>query len=282
MGRYAKWRVNFLSLVTSNGALMRDNQEVYSTLEFDPWVDRQGLNSDEHFLITRYLDPARRTLEAGTGGGRILFEMQKLSFSDLHGFDFVPAFIEACRRRDTAGQIRFDVRDATQLDYESDSFDQILYLQQIVCLLEGPEARVKTVREAHRILKPGGTALFSFLSYEVRSRQPMYAAMLAWLRMVRWMRRSDHTLQTLPWLKLGGNFNWKALRDEPPYVYWYRAEEAGRLLADNGFQIVGIGSTRQIETGRLPGSATELAGQPLRGTLYAVCTKAASRPREAE
>ena len=45
---------------------LADNKELYRTVEFDRWVDRTDLNADERYLITRYLKPAERTLEAGT------------------------------------------------------------------------------------------------------------------------------------------------------------------------------------------------------------------------
>jgi len=45
---------------------LADNKEVYRTVEFDRWADRTDLNADERYLITHYLKPAGRTLEAGT------------------------------------------------------------------------------------------------------------------------------------------------------------------------------------------------------------------------
>ena len=56
---------------------MKNNKAIYSTVEFDSWAFREGLIDTERFLIEQYLDKEGKTLEAGTGGGRILLEMKK-------------------------------------------------------------------------------------------------------------------------------------------------------------------------------------------------------------
>jgi hypothetical protein len=40
------------------------------TVELDSWATRRGLTADEKYLIEKHL--RKKTLEAGTGGGRIL------------------------------------------------------------------------------------------------------------------------------------------------------------------------------------------------------------------
>jgi len=63
------------------------------------------------FALTRLLQPPARLT-----GGRILFELQRLGFTDLHGFDYVPAMIEGARRRDRTDSIRFTVQSAVGAD----------------------------------------------------------------------------------------------------------------------------------------------------------------------
>ena len=95
--------------------------------------------------------------------------MKNLGFTSLHGYDFVPGFIERARQRDADHSIRFEVQDATSLSYEDASFDQIVYLQQFICVLDDEAARAKALKEAYRVLRVGGTALFSFLSLKTKS-----------------------------------------------------------------------------------------------------------------
>lgn len=251
---------------------LRDNKEVYSTVEFQRWVGRTELDADERFVLSHYIRPAARTLEAGTGGGRILFALQAMGFTDLHGFDYVPGFIEQARAADPTGRIQFDVQDATKLGYASASFDQVIYVQQLLSF--GDDARqLSAMAEAYRVLRGGGVALFSVLSFEVRRKSPVYRALMLHWRMLRWLRRSPLSVQAMPWMRLGDRFNVQALLDRGPYVHWFRVDELCAKLTSVGFAVEGIGSSRQIAAGGLLPSPGHLKGQPLDGAIYCVCRK---------
>ncbi|MEK7400336.1 MAG: class I SAM-dependent methyltransferase [Candidatus Poribacteria bacterium] len=250
-----------------------DNKLIYSTIEFDNWANRKNLITQEKYLIETYFNKDGKTLEAGTGGGRILLEMKNMGFTSLYGFDFVPEFIEEAKRKDTTRSISFEVQDATSLSYEESFFDQVIYLQQLICFIEDDKARFKAVREAYRVLKPGGIALFSFLYFEVRRRDLKYLLYLFYIGILRKLAGSNHTIQYLPWLKLGGKFNFGSLVDRSPYVYWYKIQEAYQLLKSVGFNIVSIGSTRQITEGKMCETCEELLNEQIGGMLYFVCSK---------
>lgn len=252
---------------------MDDHRTVFGTVEREYWAEAAGLKPDERALIERYLDPAASTLEAGAGGGRILGEMTRLGFTSLAGFDFVPELVAEARRADPTGEIRFEVQDARGLEYRDASFDQLLYLQQLLSSIEEAADRAAAVREALRILRPGGTALFSVLPFEVRERSAMHRPYLLYLRMLRRARGSSRSDQLLPRLRMRGRVHPAALRDAGPHVYWYRAEEIERELSGVGFEIAAIGTTPQVVAGSMPPSAAELRGQPLAGTLYIACRR---------
>lgn len=194
------------------------NKEVYNTVEFDAWADKKGLNEDEKYLIVKYLHKNGKTVEAGTATGRILWEMKDLGFQELYGYDYVPEFIEQAKQREQSQSISFEVQDATALSYQNSDFEQIIYLQQILCFIEEDDKRLKAFREAYRILKNGGTALFSFLSFESRIKSP-FVLYLAYLSMLRRLSGANRSIQYIPWLKLGGKFNFLALLDRSPYPY---------------------------------------------------------------
>lgn len=252
---------------------MIDNKAIFSTVEFDSWAYRNRLIPAEKYLIENYLDTRGKTLEAGTAGGKILLAMKAMGFTSLFGFDFVPEFIEQAKKRDTANDICFEVGDAVSLRYDDSSFDQIIYLQQIICVIENEASRLKAMQEAYRILRPGGTALFSFLTFEARKSSAMYLPYLAYLSLFRKLRRSDRTIQYIPWLRLGGKFNLGSLLDREPYVYWYRVEEVYQLLREVGFQIAGIASTGQIKEGKMLESYEAFVNEPIEGMLYVVGKK---------
>lgn len=76
-----------------------NNKNIFSTKEYDNWIDRDGLLREEKELIINYLDKSKSTLEAGTASGRILFEMNKLGFTNLTGFDYIPEYIETAKKK---------------------------------------------------------------------------------------------------------------------------------------------------------------------------------------
>jgi ubiquinone/menaquinone biosynthesis C-methylase UbiE len=249
------------------------NQELYSSVEFSTWLDINKLFIEEKYLVEKYLKPDLKTVEAGVNGGRILFEMQKMGFTSLAGFDYVPELIERAISCDSSRSIDFQVGDASDLAYIDNSFDQIIYLQQIISLIETEPARLQALRESYRILKPGGIGLFSFLSFEARNSHPIYSSYIAYLKTLRKLRGDDLSIQYLPWMKLGGKFNINSILDRAPYTYWYRASEIYNALKSVGFDVVAIGTDPQISADDLKATDRELLTEQFSGMLYVVVKK---------
>jgi SAM-dependent methyltransferase len=250
------------------------NKKFYSTVDFDFWAEKKGLNPDEQYVIEKYLDRGGKTLEAGTAGGRILLEMKNLGFTSLHGFDFVPEFIERARQRDTSNSICFEVDDATSLNYENSCFDQVVYLQQIICTIDDELGREKALKEAYRVLKVGGTALFSFLSFETRTGGALYPLYLTYLFLVRKLFGSNRSIQYFPYQQHGGRLNLSSiLLGSEPYLYRYKLREAHQALKEAGFKVAALGSREQINQGIMYNSLEEMSGQPITGAIYFVCKK---------
>jgi SAM-dependent methyltransferase len=254
-------------------SLPSNNKDLYSGIEFSTWLNLQTLWPEEEYLIKKYLNPQLSVVEAGVNGGRILLKMQEMGFTSLAGFDYVPELIDRAIQRDPERKIDFQVQNAIDLAYPDASFDQIVYLQQIICLIEKREDRLTAVRESYRILKPGGIGLFSALSFDSRSSQRIYSAYFKYLEILRKLRGEDRSIQYLPWLKLGGKFNFNALVDRPPYTYWYRVSEFYELLKSVGFEVVSLGTDPQIAADRLKSTDLELLNEEKSGMLYIVVRK---------
>jgi SAM-dependent methyltransferase len=250
-----------------------NNKDLYSGVEFSTWLEKRDLVVAEKYLIAKYLQPHRSSLDAGTNGGRILLGMQDMGFTNLAGFDYIPGLIDRAILQDTTKTIDFQVQDAISLDYQDHSFEQIMYLQQILCTIEDREDRLRAVQESYRILKPGGIGLFSVLSFEFRNSQPIFASYYKYLKMLRKLGGDNRSLQSSPWFKSGGKFNFGTLIDRPPYTYWYRVTEISDLLKSVGFKIVSIGTEHQIATDSLKTTDLELLGEKISGMLYIVVTK---------
>ena len=124
-----------------------------------------------------------------------------------------------------------------------------------------------------RILRPGGTLIVSLLSNRERKRSLLYRMVIAYLYVFRTLTFRRRDMHYLPWLRLRGKMNWKALLDREPHIYWYDEREAEDLFRAAGLQIAAIGSDQQVAEGQLLPSASELASAPFRGRLYLVCHK---------
>jgi SAM-dependent methyltransferase len=253
--------------------LTSTNKDLYRSSEFLNWLNNRSLLPAETYLISKYLDPQLATVEAGTNGGRILLGMQDMGFTDLSGFDYVPELIDKAIEQDTKRTIDFQVQDAIKLDYPDHRFDQIIYLMQILCTLEAEAESLKAVKEAYRILKPGGIGLFSVLNFEIRSSQPIFSIYYKYLKILRKLRGDDRSVQSSSWFRLQGKFNFGTITDRPPYTYWYRITEIYELLKSVGFEIISIGTDPQISADNLKHTDLELLGEELSGVLYIVVKK---------
>jgi SAM-dependent methyltransferase len=264
-------------MLPSNGALesavtSSDSHEIFAGPEFKHWVEEEDLIAPERFLV-RFLRSDQSTLEAGTGGGRILRALSCRGFKELSGFDNVPELIHQARLKECRQPMAFSVQDARTLTYADSSFEQLIYLQQVLCFIADTEGRQKAVSEAYRILKPSGLAVFSFLCYESRLNSVFYRAVIGYLRCVRTLLRQRRSAQYMPWLWIGNRFNISAILDRPPHVYWFRFQDAVNLLLHQGFKIVGIGTRTETDQLRLCESMDQFQTSPKTGMLYIVCQK---------
>jgi len=113
-------------------------------------------------FLSRGLEAGARVLDVGCGRGVILGSLAEKGF-EVHGLEISA---EAARGADPRAEIRIadSLRDA---EYRSASFDQII----IWHVLEHVVDPAGTLREAHRILKPGGrliVAVPNFASLQAR------------------------------------------------------------------------------------------------------------------
>jgi SAM-dependent methyltransferase len=257
--------------VTEEGSAQRD---FFREVERDYWAGAEGLKDEERALVERHLDPDRSVLDAGTGGGRIARALHTAGFAEVTGFDFAPELIDAARAAVPGGEVHFDVADATALPYADAAFDQALYLQQVISTIDDPDGREAAMREARRVVRSGGTAIFSFVCFEARERALAGRAYLAYIRSLRAARRDRRPTQSLPRIRTRGRLAAGALRDRGPYNWWYRAGEAQAALAAAGFAIDAIGFAGQAADGALSANAAEALTRGPEVTLYAVCRAA--------
>ena len=101
-----------------------------------------------HF--TRVLPKGERILEGGCGLGPYLIRLRQLGY-DVEGIDYNEGPIQKLLAYDATLPVK--VGDVTKIPYPDSHFGGYLSLGVIEHFVDGPE---KAIREARRVLKPGG------------------------------------------------------------------------------------------------------------------------------
>jgi SAM-dependent methyltransferase len=107
--------------------------------------------------LDRLDDAPQRILDLGTGTGaaaRVI--ARRFPDAEVVGVDLAPKMVEEARARlpaDLAGRVRFEVGDASTLEFEPGAFDLVVLLNMIPFF-----------EELARVTAPGGTVIFAFSS----------------------------------------------------------------------------------------------------------------------
>lgn len=240
------------------------NAERYSNEVFELWANHQNLNKSEDHLLNKYItDTSKHVLEAGTGGGRLSFCIEEKGFNHISAFDVVPNMIAHAKKRASTNDsnINFSISDAAVLEnYDSDSFDYLLYLQQVLCFIDKKDLFTNALKEAYRVAKKDAIVMFSFLDYESKIYNP---ALSSFVNVLRKLRNEEQSSRHLPWLKINNDINWKLFHKNQPKTYWVKRAEITALLEDIGFSVVEAKNANQFSKNT----------SKRKGILYVVCKK---------
>jgi ubiquinone/menaquinone biosynthesis C-methylase UbiE len=117
---------------------------------YDPLQRLLGLGSVHRWLVDQaHIQPDQRVLEIGCGTGNLAILIKR-----LHPSAEVVGRAQRKARRE-ALSVQLDRGFAEELPYPDASFDRVLSALMFHHL--GPEEKVKTLDEARRVLKPGGS-----------------------------------------------------------------------------------------------------------------------------
>lgn len=121
------------------------------------WYRAYDLRYEED-VVSRYFLPGRRVLDLGCGYGRTTVSLKNLGY-DVIGADIVERMIETARANHP--DMDYRVMDSCALQFLDGSFDYVLFsFNGIDCILPEPR-RLLAMKEILRVLKPGGTFIFS-------------------------------------------------------------------------------------------------------------------------
>ena len=129
------------------------------------------------FLLPR-LRPDADVLDVACGPGTITLGLARRT-GRVIGLDASEAMVEQARERATSSGVSntdFEIGSAYELPYDDSSFD-VVYAHQVMQHLGDP---VRALREAHRVLRPGGMVALRDSDYETMVHAPVEPAIERW------------------------------------------------------------------------------------------------------
>lgn len=161
----------------------------------DEFSDRQGTPAyfDDH---VDWLDPCRRIVDLGCGTGRIVRKLRDQG-RDVEGITYQQAEVDFGRDMYGLDLTRGDLH---QLPYDDQSFDGFILWD----VIEHCIAPLIVMREAHRILRPGGRGLIFvpgavWQSIDYHIMVPTIAQMTHVLRLAGFGNATNEMLTNLSW-----------------------------------------------------------------------------------
>jgi ubiquinone/menaquinone biosynthesis C-methylase UbiE len=173
------------------------------------------------------LEPGTRLLEVGTGAGAVLAVLgQEFPGLVLTGVDIEPKQLEFARGHLERSGVEANLvqADALSLPFEGESFDHVWMMWFLEHVADPPAA----LREARRVLVPGGRITAIEVDYSTVHAEPSTSAMESLFQtMVAGMNASgwsDAGTRLPSWLREAG---FRVL-DEGERAYWWQGEDLER------------------------------------------------------
>jgi SAM-dependent methyltransferase len=205
-----------------------------------------GFWPSESILCRRYFPaPGADVLDIGCGTGRTTVPLAQMGYR-VTGIDLSPAMTQRARALSAGFQVRYEIMDASDLRFPDGTFDAALFSYNGLELLPGREGKRRAIREAWRVLRPGGIFIFTTHSLFALNRYAAFRARI-FLRfcLCRLLRIS------IPEREVGEAY----YTGENLEVYYMQILWPGfykRVLRKAGFDLIYYNSRRRIEQGKGP------------------------------
>ena len=126
-------------------------------------ADNLGLWASEEIILTRLFKRKDSLLELGCGVGRVAIGLYKLGYRNVLATDYAPNMIKQARILASAQDyaIPFSVCDATELEFEDNCFDGIIFAFNGLMQIPYAAKREQSLSGILRVLRPGGYFVFT-------------------------------------------------------------------------------------------------------------------------
>lgn len=122
-----------------------------------------SLWESEKIIFEKYLKKSHKIMDLGCGTGRATIGLKEIGYNDIIGVDLSDDMIaEAkviCHQKQL--DIPFYTGDATDLAFEEESFDAVIFAFNGIMQIPGVENRNQAMAEIHRVLKKNGVFIFT-------------------------------------------------------------------------------------------------------------------------
>lgn len=125
-------------------------------------------------LIFHGLAPGDYLIDIGCGSGRLANGLAEYLTGKYLGIDVVPGLVEYARKLVPRAGWRFEVAEGLKIPEADGQADMVCFFSVLTHLLH--EESFVYLREAKRVLKPGGKIVFSFLDFRVASHWGSFEA----------------------------------------------------------------------------------------------------------
>jgi SAM-dependent methyltransferase len=128
----------------------------------DAYADRLTFRTGEKYMFSTFLHRGKNLLDAGCGTGRASFLLAPW-FSPIEAFDIADKAVARAREENErlGLGVRFQVADVTDLPFDDESFDNIVFAYNGIEGIANEALRERALTELHRVLRPGGRFVLS-------------------------------------------------------------------------------------------------------------------------
>ena len=132
------------------------SEELSLTLNKEDEKDRYSIQLYHH--VASQIDlKGLKVLEVGSGrGGGSAYISKYLDVSEMFGVDISPTAVELCNKIYNINNLTFKLGDSENLPFDDNTFDAIVNIESSHCYA----SMSNFLKEAKRVLKPGGSFLF--------------------------------------------------------------------------------------------------------------------------